>query len=121
MIGVACAWVCAAGFLVIGSATFPFPGPLARAYGAPVDDRAGLTLLRALGLRDVALGLALAGHLILGDVDAAAVVMAVTALIALLDFALVLQLNGRLVPPLTVHAGGFVLSAGGALLLVLHR
>ena len=117
MAGILIAWLCAAGLVGLGSLTIPFAALLSRAYGVPVDDPAGLALVRALGLRDVALGVAIVALLLLDNRGGVAVVLAVTAGLSLLDFGLVVAHRRALIPQLAQHAAGFVLSAAGAWLL----
>jgi hypothetical protein len=111
------AWLVAAGLFLIGLCAVPFPALMSRAYGAPVDDPAGFTLVRAMGLRDVALGAALLALLLKSNLDGVAVVLAVTGALSLVDFALVVAFQRRLIPQLVVHASGFVLCAVGVGLL----
>lgn len=118
-LGLASAGLCAVSFLGIGASAFPLPDLLAKIYGTPIADAAGTALIRALALRDIALGLALAVHVVRGQGGAAAVLLAVTALVAVVDFGLVFHHNGRLVPQHLLHASGFGLAAGGAVLLTL--
>lgn len=117
MAGVLIAWLCAGGLVALGLSTIPFPALLSRAYGAPVEGPAGLTLVRAMGLRDLALGVAAAVLLLRDNLEGVAVILAVTSGLSLLDFVLVLALRKALLPLLIQHATGCVLGAAGAVLL----
>ena len=84
----------AAVFLVIAALFVAAPAPGAAVFGIPVSDGPGLTYMRALGLRDLALGLYLLGLALFSSRRAVGVVLAATVAIPVGDMLLVLAREG---------------------------
>jgi len=118
MIGSALGWALMLGMTALGLAACAFPLPVSDLYGAPQRDRVGAAWVRAAGLRDLGLSLALAAFLASGARGAAGMVALSTALVALGDFSSVFALRGRAAAlPLAVHFSGIAVGLGAAALL----
>jgi hypothetical protein len=110
MLGLALAGLVALGLLAIGAAALLAPRAASRQYGIPCDDARALALIRAMGVRDVVIGVLLLLLASAGRRDLLAWGLVTSAAIAALDFAVVSRDRppaGRapLVPCL-LHAGG---------------
>jgi hypothetical protein len=115
MLGFTLAWLLALGMALLGVLACALPVPTSRLYGSPQQDRWGIAWVRAAGLRDLGLALALAIFLGSGAPRAAAVIALATALVAGGDFASIAALRGRTAPlPLLVHASGIAMGAASA-------
>jgi hypothetical protein len=117
--GIWFARVVAAGLLAIGAGAVVAPKPSSRGYGMPSDDPVALAFVRAMGTRDIALGLIVAALCRPDARTGLTAAIGATALVAGTDFALV---AGSEAPEaeraLFVHGGGV---AALALLWVLLR
>jgi len=76
-------------FLALGALFLAAPGAGALIYGIPEPEGPGRTALRAIGARDVALALYLAGLALLATRRAVAIVLAASLVIPACDLALV--------------------------------
>jgi hypothetical protein len=113
MIGSFLAGAGGVAFVLIGAAAFVAPEPASTQYGLPTGERTALALIRALGARDVVLGVTVLSFLAMRERGPLALVLAVSALAALGDAVAVT--TGRDDTPrqnLAIHIGG-----GAALLL----
>lgn len=99
------ALIATAGLLGAGVAAVRFPGAMSKAYGVPVTDPAAWTYVRATGMRDIAIAVALLVLLSLEWYDAAAVVLMVVGVLAVADFANAVRHDAP-APALLVHGGG---------------
>ena len=102
----------ALAFLAIGIFFVAAPRPAATLFGIPAE-RPAEPYIRAIGFRDLALALYLAGLLLLSTRRAVATVLGASVLIPVCDIALVLLTTGLSSPgSLALHAaGGAVLAA----------
>ena len=127
MIGSVLCGAIALGLVGIGVGALVAPGMSAGQYGIAVADPRALAYLRAMGVRDLVLGIVIALVLALGSAALLAASVAACALVALVDFALVLvDPRPATSPPgaprvlsLTLHAGGALGLIGAALLVAL--
>ena len=118
MTGFVLGWLLTLGMALLGVVACVQPLPISHLYGAPQWDPSGVAWVRAAGLRDLGLSLALAIFLSVDAPRAAAVVALATALVATGDFASILVLRGRAAAlPLTVHASGIAMGIASAALL----
>jgi hypothetical protein len=116
--GIVLGWLLTLGMALLGILACLLPAPISHLYGAPQSDARGIAWVRAAGLRDLGLSLALAVFLAVGAGRAAGVVAFATALVALGDFASISALRGRDAwLPLVVHASGIAMGIGSAALL----
>jgi hypothetical protein len=111
-------WLLAIGMAALGVVACLAPGLASALYGVPEDQPAGRAWVRAAGLRDAGLAVALAACLAQGWTGAAGAPCLATALVAIADVANVVAHRGRAVPQLVTHASGIALglAAGGLLL-----
>jgi hypothetical protein len=94
-------------FFMIGIGALLAPGLSSEQYGLPVTDRAALALVRAVGARDLALGIIILLLLAGRNRGALELVLGVSILAALGDAAAVSAGRGDAGPrQLGVHAGG---------------
>jgi hypothetical protein len=100
-------------FCAIGVGAIVAPRLSSEQYGLPVSDRAGLALVRAVGARDIILGVITLALLVAGDRGALGLVLAVSVIAALADAAVVA--TGRPGAPAKTYAVHIV---GGIALLV---
>jgi hypothetical protein len=109
VIGSALSALVALSFLALGIGSYAAPTALAENYGLPVSNATEIAYLRALGTRDFALGLLVAGFLrSAGNRDALRSALAVSALVAAGDFAAVFATRGPAAKAaLAIHGGGF--------------
>jgi hypothetical protein len=105
MIGTLFAWAAALAFTAIGLAALALPSTSSAQYGVPSKDGHALAFVRALGGRDLVIGLLIGAFLVTGDRQALALSLAVAALAGAADFAIVSAAAG-LNRSLIVHAGG---------------
>jgi len=102
-------WLAVAGLTGIGAAAIFAPVALSRLYGAPVSETNAIVYVRAAGVRDVLLALALAYAEGSYFYMVATVVLALGALLALADLGLTLGAAGwHLRRGHLAHVGGFV-------------
>lgn len=129
MIGMVLCGVAALGLLGIGIGAIVAPAFSAGQYGIVVADARALAYLRAMGARDLALGIVLALLMALGSPALLAASVAACALIAIVDCAVVLAdprpgTDPQTVPrgvSLTLHAGGAIGLLATAVLVALGR
>lgn len=85
------------------------PRALAQTYGLPAQDRNGLAYVRAMGIRDGALGAIGLAFTLRDNRAALRTTLGLSTLVACGDFALVLAARGRSAwPSLALHASGVV-------------
>jgi hypothetical protein len=113
MIGLALAWLIALGLIGIGVGALAAPRAASRQYGIAVDEPRALALIRAMGVRDLVLGALVLLLAAAGRRDLLALGIAISALVALLDFAVVAAEPASRRSARLLHAGG-----GLAVLLV---
>jgi hypothetical protein len=129
MIGMTLCGVAALSLLGIGIGAIVAPGFSARQYGIVVDDARALAYLRAMGARDLVLGIVLGLLMVFGSPGMLAASVAACALVAIVDFAVVLaDPRPGTAPPavprglsLTLHAGGAIGLLAAAVLVALGR
>jgi hypothetical protein len=103
----------AALFLSIGLLLTTAPRVGAQLFGIPTLGDDSLAYVRALGFRDLALALYIAALTLWTSRRALAIVVGITVLIPVLDFALVLAARGFSSPwHLAMHAGSAAVFAG---------
>ena len=106
-------------FLLIAALFVAAPALGAAVFGIPAPDGAGLAYVRALGLRDLALGLYLAGLVLFSSRRAVGVVLGATVVIPVGDALLVLAREGLSSPGhLLLHGFSGVCCAAVALWLL---
>ncbi len=110
------AFIATAGLLALGVAAVPVPGAMSKAYGVPVADPAAFTYVRATGMRNIAMAVALLVLLSLEWYDAAAVLLLVVGVLAVADFANAVRHDAP-APALLVHGGGAAAFAIAAAML----
>ncbi|MFC3124264.1 DUF4267 domain-containing protein [Pseudoroseomonas globiformis] len=100
-------------FLLIGAVFIAAPPLGATLFGIPADNDQARAYLRALALRDLALGLYLGGLLRFGSRRGLGVVLVATVVIPLGDLLLVLSWQGPVSPlHLLLHAGSAAVTGG---------
>ncbi|WP_046868685.1 DUF4267 domain-containing protein [Microvirga massiliensis] len=93
-------------FVLIGALFILVPIAGAALFGIPAPEGIGQSYLRAIGFRDLALGLYIAGLTLFATRSAVVIVLAVTVLIPLCDIVLVAIARGLSSPGhLLLHAG----------------
>jgi hypothetical protein len=100
-------------FLVLGGLFVALPhwGALLFGIGAPEGE--GLSYVRAIGFRDMALGLYIACLAIWSDRRALGIVLGVTTVIPVMDFALIMGVRGLSSPAhLLLHGASAAVFAG---------
>lgn len=120
MIGFVLAAALTGGMALLGVVATGAPRFASGLYGVRAEDAAGAAWVRAAGLRDLGLALALAAFLVYGHPHSAAVLCIATGLIAVGDLANVVGTRGpRPLLPLGTHLSGIVggLLAGALLFL----
>ncbi|GAC1402969.1 MAG: hypothetical protein NVSMB64_03700 [Candidatus Velthaea sp.] len=118
MIGTIVAALGGLAFLAVGAGALAAPGPSSRQYGLPTADPTALALVRAVGVRDIVLGIIVIELVISGNRGALAIVLAASILAAIGDAATVL--SGRRDAKLrdvTIHIGGAVALAAAWVLV----
>ncbi len=94
-------------FVFIGIGALLAPGFSSMQYGLPTTDRAALALIRAVGARDLVLGIIVLGLLATRDRSALALVLGASTLVAIGDATAVLTGRNDAGPrQLAVHAAG---------------
>ena len=94
MIGMILALLGATAFIAIGTAALVAPKTSSEQYGLPSTERYALSLVRALGARDLVLGLILLG-LVLGKANFAILLtLSLSAVIAIIDASIVNRERG---------------------------
>jgi hypothetical protein len=128
MIGMLLCGLAVLGLLGIGVGAIVAPAFSSGQYGIVVADARALAYLRAMGARDLVLGIVLALVMALGSSALLAASVAACALVAVVDFAVVAADPRPATPPavarglsLTLHAGGAIGLLAAALLVALGR
>jgi hypothetical protein len=94
-------------FILIGCGALIAPGISSTQYGLPTSDRTALALVRAIGARDLVLGIVILLLLATKDRGAAGLVLAVSVLAAVGDATAVATGRDNAGPrQLAVHLGG---------------
>lgn len=107
-IGWVAALLVAVGLIAIGAAALVLPRVAASQYGIVLDDPRAQALLRAMGVRDVALGMLMA---LLAAAQARATLawgMGALALVAVVDLWVVMNDRGGFDRACLPHAGGLI-------------
>lgn len=99
-------------FLLLGVFFLAAPGPGAALFGLPAPGAEALAWVRTVALRDLALGLYLAGLWRLGGRRGLGVVLAATVVIPLGDMLMVFLWHGGATPWLLPHAASALATAG---------
>ena len=120
MIGLAITALVALGLIGIGVGALVAPRPSSQQYGIASDDTRALAFIRAMGVRDLVLGVLLLILAAAGRRDLLAWGMAATAAIALVDFALVSAAGARTAAR-TLHAVGGIGVLVAALVIATGR
>ena len=104
------AWILAVALALVGIAGLLAPQLLSRGYGVHAQDRSATGYVRATGIRDVAIGVAIGTAAYLHDVAFVAVLMAVGIVVSIADFAIAVRHgeHRRIHPAHGVHAAGIV-------------
>jgi len=107
MIGIVLASLAAVGLVVLGVGAIVAPRPSAAGYGLPTADPVALALIRALGIRDIVLGLIVAA---LAYRDAFAALAATTLFLILVAIgdALIVGSSGGKRRSIAIHVVGAV-------------
>ena len=118
MIGMTLAVLGALAFLAIGVAALVAPKMSSEQYGLPSSEPFALAFVRALGVRDLVLGLIVLFFVVGGSRGAASAVLAVCVLVALADGLLVYRERGTsaLKSLITHGVGGIALLVAWAAL-----
>ena len=118
MIGSALCALVSLAFVSLGIGSYVAPRTLAENYGLPVSDGTGVAYLRAVGTRDLVLGLLVARFLRSRERPALRATIAVSILVAVSDFCVVAAVRGlHAKAPLAIHGSGVLgLAAISALL-----
>ena len=108
MIGSALCALVALAFISLGVGSYVAPGALAENYGLPVSNATEVAYLRAVGTRDLVLGLLVAKFLLSDDSrPALRTTIAVSVLVAASDFSVVLGARGfEAKKSLAIHGSG---------------
>ncbi|HEY8322728.1 MAG TPA: DUF4267 domain-containing protein [Candidatus Baltobacteraceae bacterium] len=102
-------WLAAAGALAVGTLGLIAPVPLSRLFGAPVGPGNATVYVRALGVRDIVLAIALAAGMLRGFPAGVSMALAAGALISAGDLVLVLLgPDRRFRVEYLCHALGFI-------------
>ena len=129
MVGMMLCGVAALSLLGIGIGAIVAPAFSSGQYGIVVADARALAYLRAMGARDLALGIILALLMALGSAALLAWSVAACAIVAIVDFAVVFADVSPAATPrgaprglsLTLHAGGAIGLLATAVLVALGR
>ena len=112
MIGWTLVAVVAAGLVAVGTVALAAPRVAAEQYGIVVGDPRTLVFVRALGIRDLVIGLLLGLLAVSRSRELVACGLYASCLVALVDFVLVTlhrtPVERRGIPPLALHAAGIV-------------
>lgn len=95
MLGLTGASLVACGFVSLAFGSLLAPEALAETYGLPLEHPSGSSYLRAVGMRDLALGGLLFATLARGDRRAVAALLGWSAFVGATDFAIVAAARGR--------------------------
>jgi hypothetical protein len=95
VIGHLLAYAAAAAFIGIGLGALLAPATSSQQYGLATEDATALAFVRALGVRDLVLGLLLLAFSLARAHDAVAVVAEFSALVGLSDFLIVASSRGK--------------------------
>ena len=112
MIGLALAWLAALGWIGIGVGALVAPRIASGQYGIVLPDPRALAFIRAMGVRDVLIGVFAVLLLWSGRTDLVALGVGASALVALLDWWAVARDPAPRRAAVLLHAGG----AAGVLL-----
>ncbi len=110
MIGSALSAVVALAFIALGIGSYVAPKSLAKNYGLPISSGSEIAYLRALGTRDLVLGLLVGRFLLAAEMrPALRSTIAVSAIVAAADFTAVLGVRGGTAKQaLAIHGSGIV-------------
>ncbi len=109
MIGTILAYAAATAFISLGLGALAAPKTSSRQYGLATDDEDALAYVRALGVRDLVLGLALFAFSLAREGNAAAIVAEFGALIGFSDFLIVAARRGNAARRnLVIHGAGTI-------------
>ena len=120
-ITLAITWLIALGLVGIGLAALAAPRACAHQYGIVLDDPRALALIRAMGVRDLVIGALL---LLLAGTERSGLLalgMAASALVAILDFAVVAADPAARRSARWLHAGGALALLLAALVIAAGR
>ena len=95
MIGNLLAYLAATAFIAIGLGALLAPATSSQQYGLSTKEPIALAYVRALGVRDLVLGLLLISFALMRDSGAAAIVAEFGALVGLADFLIVASSRGK--------------------------
>lgn len=109
MIGHTLSWLVAAALLAIGVGAIVAPRMSSAQYGLPLDDARALQWVRALGVRDIAIGLVVLALLVMGEARALCWTIGLSAVVAVGDLTIV-GLGARPLPwrSVALHGAGAV-------------
>jgi hypothetical protein len=110
----------AAGLVVVGILALVTPKRLSRSYGVPVKEAGAIVYVRAVGARDLMLGVILASNVYLKDSVVLIVICAAGLLLSLADFFFALTAAQRLRSEHGAHLGGAIGFAVLLALLLMH-
>lgn len=109
-LGMALAALHAITLALIGVGALSAPAFASRQYGIAAEDASARALVRAIGARDLALGIVLGGALIARAAGMVVIALLATALVAAVDFVVVARRGEpHARRALWLHGGGFVL------------
>lgn len=109
MIGNLLAYLAATAFIAIGLGALLAPATSSQQYGLATKDAIALAYVRALGVRDLVLGLLLISFALTRDSGAAAIVAEFGALVGLSDFLIVAASRGKEARRnLVIHGAGTI-------------
>ncbi|GAC1418790.1 MAG: hypothetical protein NVSMB5_10420 [Candidatus Velthaea sp.] len=107
MIGTVIAVLGGIAFVAVGIGALAAPGPSSKQYGLATADPKALAFVRAVGVRDLVLGIIVLALVIAGDRGALALVLAVSILAAIGDAAAVFSARrDASVRDVPIHIGG---------------
>jgi hypothetical protein len=95
VIGNILAYLAATAFISIGLGALAAPATSSKQYGLPSEDATTLAYVRALGVRDLVLGLLLLAFALMRQQQAAAIVAEFGAFVGLSDFLIVAVSRGK--------------------------
>lgn len=109
MIGTILAYAAATAFISLGLGALAAPKASSLQYGLATEDEDALAYVRALGVRDLVLGLALFAFSLAREGNAAAIVAELGALIGFSDFLIVASRRGNAARRnLVIHGAGTI-------------
>jgi hypothetical protein len=117
VIGIIAAWLAAVAFIAIGLGALVAPGLSSRQYGLAIVETHALGFVRALGIRDLGIGLIVAALLLGGMREALVWTLGLSALVGAGDFAIVVSARGANQRALWIHGGGTVALLAAAALV----